>query len=681
MSPRPAPKVHYLPGNKREWSPDVILYLDTETRTVIDGDKSIEVLALWCARLDVRLRNGRGVRTVGDSTGPDAASLAAWITAAVKGRTTIWGFCHNLAFDLVTTRLPVVLCGAGWTVTDAAVSGSAPWMRLAKGSTRLTLVDSHSWLPHPLEDIGRAVGLHKPALPVDADDDLGLAERCWADVNIMGTAMNRLLDWWDCNALGNWTISGAGCGWNAMRHIRPPVRPTINPDVDGIRSDRSAIHGGRRGAWQVGQRVNGPFLELDFRNAYPTIAATTHLPSRRMARFDSMQLDNWRLTDERWGVIANVHIRTEVPRWPVRVAGATFCPTGEFRADLAGPEITEALRLGALVSVGSGYVHQLQPHLAPWAEWVLQLANGQIEGAPEVAALAGKAWSRSVIGKWATRGYTREALGAAVTDGWGYEQTWDHETASRGALIDLGGQRWLTYAAGDAEQAYPAVLAWIESETRCRISRVIEAIGPRAVLQCDTDGLIVSERLLGTPAAKGTVIAPSDLTGPARTRWVLDQLRPLTHPLILRVKATHDTVKILGPQHVQTPTRRAYSGLPAVAQPRTEHNQLSCPDRQACTRGSHRVVVEDEFVYQSWPKLPWQLGHGDVRGYVRPTVSVTVRGPYAPGWVTTTGVVVPPETRLDTAGSTVLLSWSAMTRKPPRARLADHQHPVLAALW
>src|ERR1700679_343957 len=107
MSTRPAPKTHYLPGNKKEWTPDTVIYLDTETRVVQGGDREVLGLNLWCARLDVRLRDGRGVRTVVSGSGDSASSLGEWITGAVRGRTTVWAYCHNLAFDLATTRLPV----------------------------------------------------------------------------------------------------------------------------------------------------------------------------------------------------------------------------------------------------------------------------------------------------------------------------------------------------------------------------------------------------------------------------------------------------------------------------------------------------------------------------------------------------------------------------------------------
>lgn len=678
---RPPPKVHYLPGNHKVWTPPSVIYLDTETTVIPGTDPEVLALELWVAKLIDRRKSKGGKDETIDGDGAGPLDLAAWVDQAMAGRGTVWLYAHNLSFDLATTRLPLHLIDLGWTITDAAISGSAPWMRLVRKSSHLTLVDSYSWLPHPLEDVGVAVGLPKLPLPGATAAPGRLLARCRRDVKILTRAMEQLHDWWDDNELGRWTISGAGCGWNAMRHIKPPVRPTIDPEPAGVASDRRAIHGGRRGAWVVGTRTQGPFLELDFRNAYPTVAAELALPSRRMAPFTSMALDNWRVTDERWGIIATVELHTEVPRWPMRFGGATWCPTGSFHADLAGPEIRDALRLGCLRGIGMGYLHHLQPHLGPWAQWCLGVANSRSSTVPPVARLAAKSWSRSVIGKWASRGFEKTDWGPSPVAGWGYEEGWDHETNSRGAVIDIGGQRCWTHAAGNAEQAYPAVLAWVESETRVRLSRVLEAVGLGAVLQCDTDGLIVSERLMGTPAAGGHLVAPDGLTGAARTKWVLDQIDPIVAPLVMRVKATHQTVRILGPQHVEASGKRSFSGLPGMAKLATEHADIECKNRAKCVRTDHKVPVEDTYTFKTWPKLAYQMSNGDPRGYVRPESTIRVRGPYAPGWLTTMGTVVPPEAIIGTDGSSRILGWHEMTRKPAHAKLAEAQHPILAALW
>lgn len=652
-------KPHYLPHNKITWTPPAVIFLRVATKEVPGAEIETLQMASWVAQLILRrdIKPAHPDRRLG--TGATPAELATWVGDVTRGRETVWLFTHNAALDLVTSRLPLELHRAGWSVNDASLSGSAPWLRLGKGSRRLAIVDSFSWLPHTAPDLADRLGL-PPLGHVSGETATERNERSARhDLATVGDAMLNLLDWWDKHGLGKWAVSGSSSGFHAMRHIENPHKLVIDPDPARTAGDRAAIYGGRRGAWVVGTRSLGPFLELDFANAYPGVAAGLPLPTRRGAAFSSMALDNWRLTSDRWGIIANVVLRTDRARWPVRFPGGTFCPTGEFATTLCGPEIRDALQLGALLRVDSGITHQLGPYLQPWGKWVIDQVRNADGDTPIEAQIAAKSWSRSTIGKFAARGYERIDLGASPELGWHYEEGWDHGTQTRFGTVHLAGEQWQSVVSGDAEQAYPGIFAWVESYTRSRLSAVIDAIGEGAILQCDTDGLIVSERLLGMVAARGHLVAPAGYSGAMRTRWVLDQLAPLTAPLNLRIKKTHRQVRVLGPQHVNTPGDRKYAGLPKLA-----------------VEGK-----PDVFTFKQWPGLPYQLSSGATAGYVRPEATVRINGPYAPGWVLTDGRVIAPECRIDDRGSNRLLGWAAMTLKPDGARLAAEQHPVLAALW
>lgn len=658
LNQQPA-KPHYLPGNKISWTPPTVVYFKALTRTIPDSDPEALELSGWMARIIKRRDVKPGAWSELYAHGRTAQGFVDWLIENLRGRETSWVFTHNATLDLITTQLPLVLNRAGFEVMEASLSGAAPWLRLARGSRRICIVDSFSWLPHTAADLADRLGSPPPSRDRSETDDDWTVRAGRHDLDTVTKAMGSLLDWHDHHQLGKWAVSGPSTGWHTMRHIPTPQRCVIDPDPDRIKSDRQAIYGGRRGAWFVGSRSQGPFLELDFANAYPAVAADLPLPSRRTVAFDSMDLTNWRLTSDRWGVIAEVNIVSDVPRWPVRFSGGTFCPVGSFRTVLAGPEIRDALRLGCLDSVGPGIVHQLNYHLKPWAEWTIATLRNYSGDEPVAAQLFAKHCSRTTVGKWAARAYERTDLGTHPNPGWGFTEGWDHDSGARFHIINLAGQQWSSTVAGDAEQAYPAIFAWIESETRVRLTRVIEAIGEGAVVQCDTDGLIVTERLLGTPSAGGHLRAPAGMGGAARTKWVLDQLDPIIAPLIIRIKKTHKTIRVLGPQHTDRPGDRKFAGLPKLAQ----------------------EVAPDVYRYKQWPGLSSQLGFGNPGHYLRPETTVRINGPYAPGWVLTDGRVIPVQCRIGDDGQNRLLGWNDTTIKPRGARIAQTQHPVLAALW
>lgn len=604
--------MHYLRANERQWAPKTVIALDTETR-VISSDPDILAMRLWHMRLADRKRTRSKPPAEYEADGLTAPGVAEQIDRWFKGRTSIWLYCHNTNFDLAVTRLPIMLCARGWRVTDMAIDSRSPWMRLSRGRRTLTISDSHTWLPTNLEAVGVALGIAKPPLP-EGDDHTAWLARCKADTLILLRAMLRLMSYWDDYGLGNWSVTGAASGWNCMRHMPTKWRTVIDPDPVRCEFDRKAIYGGRRSVWKAGDLKPGRYVEADFERAYTVIAATMPLPAKPGYRFDSLPLDDQLIDNPWWGIIAECEIRTDKALYPVRWRKRVWYPVGHFRTVLAGPDIAEARKNGHLVRIGEGYTHQLGYAMRPWAEWCLQQQAESDERVPPVVKMWLKHTGRTVIGKWAQRKYTRTRLGMATTFGWGYEDAWVNSSDSKGSILDIGGEKFLSVAEGEGDNSYPAILAWVESYVRVRLGRAVQAIGEDHAVQCDTDGIICDSAGL--------------------TNEVLDSgaLRPLR----LRIKTAYRQVQVIGPQHVTLDGKRRWSGIPARAEPDGKGG----------------------YVAQVWPGLPWQIKNGDRRGYVLPEQTYTVAGTYAPGWVALDGSVRPVEMRTDPGGRNRMLPWA-----------------------
>lgn len=653
---RPLAPVHYLRPNHAVWTPPAVISLDTETRVLPDRVPETLALRCWAAHYQDRRVHGSSPFRSTWGHGTDRAELAAWIDAAMVNRETVWLYCHNLSFDLVTTRLPVELVRLGWFVSDASIGGKSPWLRMGRGKKRLALVDSWSWLPRPLADLAQRPGLVKPPLPAE-DADLGeWLHRCTEDVRILEASMLELMDWWDRNELGRWTISGAASGWNAFRHTRTGEKVVVDPEPVRVAADRLAVHGGRRGVWTVGEHRAGPFAELDFRAAYPTIAAELPLPAGRAWAFESLPTDHSAVSSDRWGITARVRIKTDRPRWPVRIGRHSWYPVGEFWADLAGPDIKWAAELGCLAEIGTGTVHRLGRAMTPWAQWCLSVQDGAHPDSPPTARIAAKNWGRSVIGKWAARAFDKVELGPAGTDSWGYEEGWDHTLGCRAGTVSLGGKTWLVSESADPDNAYPAVLAWVESAVRVRLSKALEAIGDGALVQCDTDGLIVALRTVGTRAGGGLFAFDPQSSPTSRLSRMLDAIAPLVEPLTLRVKSRAPHVTVIGPQHLMFGGQRRLAGIPQAAEQQ--------PD--------------GAFLVKQWPKLQWQMTNGSAAGYVRPERRPMVKGPYPTGWILRSGRVVPVEARIEDDGTTGLVGWESSSYRKAGMVAAELQHAALA---
>lgn len=623
------PPVHYLRANESTWTPPQVISLDTETRWTQGPKGEVHQLRLWAARLDSRRPDSTGWTGHITAWGVNSAQLAAAVHDWARGQRTVWLFAHNLSFDLIVSRLPLELHALGWNVSDQAAGSETPWLRCKRGSGTLTLADSWGWLRQPLQQVGAALGLEKQSLP-DNDGSLEYwRARCESDVEILAEAMLSVMAYWDKAQLGRFSLTGSASGWNVMRHRMPAKRVTIMPDPDGIKSDRDAIYGGRRECYSWGEQDNGPWTEYDFTAAYPTVAAELPLPAKRQFPFGSLPLSSPLLRGIGLGVIARCLIRTMQPDYPCRVGGRVWYPIGEFWTTLAGPEIAAALQAGHLQAVGPGYAHGLGYHLQDWARWLLETQSGRNPDVPAVAVPMIKHWGRACIGKFAARGFTKQAYGDATNAGWSYLPVWDIGQQAHGSIVEIAGKRWKCLASADSDNAYPAVLAYVESHTRVRLSAAIRQLGRQLVTCCDTDGLVVADS----------------------RRLDLGQLAGLTAPLALRPKQTWRQLRVIGPQHLVRDGRRKYSGIPASAHERAD--------------GSLEALV--------WPRLAWQLRESAGQGYRRPAQTYTVGASYASGWTDRDGAVLPVQLAADGDGGNRPLPWQETAHAAAGRVLGDVQ--------
>lgn len=616
--------------NHTSWTPPSVFSFDTETRSTYDGDDEVMTLRLWCASFTDR-RAPKRITPISESEdGVFAEDLAIWLHKLCKQRRTIWGYAHNLGFDLCTSSLIENLLKLRWQVTEFAVNSGAPFVRLKHGDSSLTLADSWSWFGTRLEDVADAMDMRKPPLPKPEDTREQWLERCRADTNILHNAMLRLMDWWDREDLGRWNITGGASGWNAMRHIPAPQRVLIRPDDDECDADRKAIYGGRRDIWHAGGSRYGHYAEVDISKAYTSVCRHMALPIARQAKFTSLPSDHRWLNSDRWGIIAEVVAQTDRASVPCRIGNSVWYPVGRFRTTLASPDIRELRKHGALESIGQGWLHQLGYALRPWATWCLESLADDTGRTPQVAKLVFRIWARSAIGKWAQRGFEVIELGPSPNEGWNNEEAWHHGKNVPASIVDFAGTRYQVAAVNQSDNAYPAILAFVESYTRVALGRSIEAIGHDHMVACDTDGLIC---------------------GPVGLDR-LDIANEAIAPLELRVKRHFRRVKVLGPQHLELDRTKRRSGIPASAE----------------------AGRDGKLHAWTWPKLAWQLANGRPGAYVRPHQTYKLAATYAPGWVLSDGSVVPVELRIGADGCNEVVPFPESRYGRQGMTLAEHQN-------
>ena len=649
------PQTHYLRSNESEWTPRYVAFWDTETYPVTEGTRQNLQMRLWTAALvDRKEVASQGVK-VRTEWGADRRSLARWFNGVTVGHPTVWSYAHNLGFDLTVSRLPDFLHDLGWDMTEWNFAGRNVSGRMRKGTKGLTFCDSTSLLPTSLAAIGGMVGRRKLVMPADDAPEEAWLEYCQRDVLVLAEAVLTLMDWWDEHKLGHWAMTGAGCGWNAMRHMTPKKSFLVKTEPEGIAHDRLAIRGGRRDVTRVGEIAGGPFALLDFSNAHLTIAATQLLPKARLTFHDGFPLDSIHIAGNRFGVVADCEVETPSPLYPLRTPDGVFYPVGRFRAPLASPEIVAARDRGHLRAVGAGYVHDLGFPLAGWARWALNLMGVADPEQPPVVGAMVKQWGRSVVGKFAARGSRTVDRGPAQWPTWHLERGTSGPNHAPAADVHIAGRHWWVIRDLDGDNAYPAVLAFVESYVRVALNRMLDALGEDVWVCCDTDGVVVDLARAREWLCEGSR-GRSVPRRPDRVAEALcEALGALTRPLVPKVKMLSETLHVAGPQHYSGDTFERAAGRP----------------------GKPELDSDGALRHWRWPKVAWQMEHGSPDGFTRVEAEWTAPATTAHRWVLTDGWTLPVMAHLNGDGQSHLTSWETMSPILGGGRLAPVQAPAV----
>lgn len=657
--PRRPQKAHWLRENHLERTPYRVLVVDTETRPASEEEPDRQVLRLWAARLTRRRGVDPELPRQERYRGRTAADLVELVNTLARSDRALWLMTHNLNFDLAVTELPVLLVETGWRVTDSALTTDSPWCRLTRGSRRLTIADTFSWLPTSVDALGALLHNRKLDLPDWDDDDDAWYDRCERDVAITADAIASAMDWWELGRFGNWSITGPATGWSSYRHHKPTPRVLVIPDPEARAFEMRAVTGGRREVRRIGRLPGGLYADLDLVTAHLTAMAGLPLPFKRLGSFDSLPADHQALRSTVIDVLAECVVTTGSPRYPWDSGAGVFYPVGTFRSVLSGPEVREAARRGDLVSIGHGYLYLLSDHMKSWALWLASLLDPAQSEAPPAVRLMAKHWSRCVPGKWA--GHTSEVISRDPDPrpGWAVERAMLMPERRPADILRIGGERWTIVRDEWADDAFPAVLAFIQGATRVAVGRLIDQLGP-ALVSVNTDGVLVDVlELLDGPLGVGSDPggSPSDQLrwlDSACLGWDLE-----LDPFSVRIKAAAGQVQVISPQHLILDKERRLSGIPKRA----------------------KALAGGRFTFTQWPKLRVQLQRPEPKGYRTRQATVDLATIPPTGWLDTTGRVWPVTIDQGPDGRDQLLGPGDHLARDGALEPASRQHPALRRLY
>lgn len=535
---------HWIGGNQLSRQPNRFIWLDTEAHIDQGPRGQVQTWRIGVTCLDRREDSKSPWSEPLWTRHSEPEGLWHWVTAHCRNDVVTYLVAHNLAYDVRIAQALVILPRLGWVVTDWRAGDGTLALSLRHGKRRLKMIDSTGWFPTSIERIGALVSIPKPALPDEGDDVEAWYVRCEHDVAIMRRAMLDGLEWVKSADLGNWGATAGAMAWNVWRHRHMTDRVLVHDDVAARLAERSAAYTGRCEAWRWGPLPGGAWHEWDLPLAYPRVALDTPLPVKLLSHVAHPQ---WRSINGRHGKcrwLIRATVTTAAETLPVAHEGRTLWPVGTFTGWYWDDELEQAITWGASARLHEAYRYLARPALRDWAQWVIDLVEGDGDAYTPLQRWVAKTWARALIGRFGVR--------YRLWEDWGPGTAPDLSTATVirasdrkvGKQITMSGRDLVALDDVDGDQTAPAVMSAIMSECRVRLWQLMLIAGHENVAYCDTDSLIVNQR------GHDRMLAASVRDGIWRCR----------------VKGRIDSATILGPRQLIVGGGHRFSGVASRAE-------------------------------------------------------------------------------------------------------------------
>lgn len=481
---------HWIKHNQQERMPPRMVAFDTESRS--EYGKDVESQS-WRLASAIRWRNDLATGDhVEASIFYDPKDLWLWVSSYCRPgtRTVVW--CHNLGYDArisqAFTILPMLGYRLEWCNLDRNVS-SMTW-RSDHGT--LVFADTWTWIPMKLEVIAPLAGTVKYVMPEGGDPDGMWETYCMRDTEVVYRVVSRLCNYVSRNHLGNWQPTGAGMAMATWRHKFLHHKIFVHDNESALQAERAAMYTGRAEAWRHGKLGIGLWTEVDLKNAYINIAASTALPRKLHMSTNSLSRKQYDDLRGRFAVLGYCDVRTDNPVIPVRNNGHILWPVGDFSGWYWDTEIDAALRYGADVKIRKSHVYVKDMILSEWANWVLSIVQNKDDETDPVVKTWIKHCGRALIGRIALRTPTWEPWGNNPEGMTGITHVTFPDTGTTCRLLHIGQDTLIEKQRIEGKDSLPQITGYIMARCRDILWDGMNAAGLENIAHVDTDSVLVN---------------------------------------------------------------------------------------------------------------------------------------------------------------------------------------------
>jgi hypothetical protein len=555
---------HYVKPNETTRLPRRHVFLDTEPYTsIVDGGHEQRwALAVACFRVARPDRKPHEHWSTWDDPEIMWKEVSEWCGAS--GRTVLW--THNLGYDSRIAEMFTELPRQGWRLEAHNLTNHGTWLVWRRNRATLTMVDSASVFPTTLAQVGKTFGLGKRPLPGPGSGGVGLYSRCWQDVVILRQAVVSYLEWLESEDLGNWQLTGAGQSWAAFRHRFMDRRLLVHDDPEALAAERKAMWTGRCEAYWHGEINFQVVDEWDFSLAHARVARAVAVPVRFLGPMPEGYDWMAALRSQSTAILAEVVVTVGVPVVPTMDNGRIVWPVGTFTTTLWDVEISEALSVGASVTLVRGWLYHKAPALKKWADWVISNLESVVDSDGDWRYTVWKHWVRALPGRFAMTHRTWTEVATTPEPAARTFQLWDATTGKTTTAVHIGQTLWEDAGSVEWANSMPMVTGYIQAVCRVWYWRLYREAPPNAVLYGDTDSVLTTDR------HRVAMQAVAD----AHPEWGL------------RLKRVWQGFAVWGPRQIRTGQRLRVAGL----------------------KSSAERTGPAEYIYEAWETLEGALAKG-----------------------------------------------------------------------
>lgn len=404
---------------------------------------------------------------------------------------------HNIFFDLQSSSFFKYMSEKGWKLLFFYDKGLTYLMCIKNGKRKIKILSSTNFFPESLAQIGSALGIEKMKVDFNYTDENYLSAYCKNDVFILKEAVIKYILFVKNNDLGRFSLTRASQSMHAFRHRFMKHKIVIHKDEESILFERKAYIGGRTEAFRLGKLADKKYVTLDINSMYPYVMKYKPMPLKLVDVHQSCPVKELEWLLKKYCIIAEVKLKTNIPAYAFRTKTKIIYPVGTFNTFLCSEGLKYALEHNHIKRVYRIQYYTKEILFDEFIDYFYNMRLKYKEEGNKIYEKTCKIIMNSLYGKFGQKN-TSEVI-EYVNDPSMYYRIENYYPDLGKYEIETGLMNTIVTTKGEEinDKAFVAIPAHVTEYARFLLWELIDKVGIKNVLYCDTDSLkIKSSKIL-----------------------------------------------------------------------------------------------------------------------------------------------------------------------------------------